>query len=649
MADNLTFKILRSHLRRGELLPGRQITVDVDHTLFHDLTGIMAGQVIMALDADRFRTEKTVFYCDHNAICAMPEDADNHQFMKTVAARYGAYFSKPGNGICHFLHCQRFAEPGKLLLGADSHTPTSGAVGMIAIGSGGLTVAKAALGQGFRLNTPKVLGVRLTGRLRPGTAAKDIALELMRRMTVKGCVGYIVEYFGDALETLSVPERQTICNMSIEMGATCGLFPSDEQTRRFLAGQGRSQAWKPLSADPGCTYDAEVEVDCSALEPLVARPHMPDNVCPVRQAEEVRPMSVFIGSCTNASYTDIAKAAAILKGRKVHPDIDCTVGPGSRQVLQQLLKDGIIADLVESGCRILECACGPCIGVGQIPCDQGIAVRTSNRNFPGRSGSNSASVYLVSPETAAATALTGHLTDPRDVFDCQALTRLSEPEVYPVDDSAILNPGDCPDPTSVSVRMGPNISALPLRGPLPQAIDAPVVIKLGDNVTTDDIIPGGSSILKYISNYPKFVEYTFCYTDPDFVSRCRRLGQSVIVGGSNYGQGSSREHAAQLPMMLGVQAVLAKSFARIHKENLFNYGILPLQFVHQEDYDKLTDNDRLVIENVPQGVRSGDFTVSVPEKGLSFPARLEASDADRALLLAGGALNDLKACLAQES
>ncbi|MBQ6582222.1 MAG: aconitate hydratase [Mogibacterium sp.] len=647
MSDNLVTQILKSHLREGELTAGAQVTVDVDQTLFSDLTSIMAGQTIMALEEDRFRAEKTVFYCDHNVICAVSENADAFQFMKTVSAKYGAYFSKPGNGVCHFLHCQRFAEPGKILLGADSHTPTSGALGMIAIGSGGLTVTKAALGQGFRLVTPKVLGVHLTGRHKPDVAPKDIALELMRRMTVKGCIGYMVEYFGDTLETLTVPDRQTICNMSIEMGATCGVFPSDEQTRIFLEAQGRGDCFRPMAAEEGCAYDQIVEIDCAALEPLVACPSMPDNVTTVRGQESVKPESVFIGSCTNASYSDIARAAAIFKGHKVHPDIDCTVGPGSKQVLEQLIADGILTDLIESGCRILECACGPCIGIGQVPSDQAVTVRTSNRNFPGRSGNNTAVVYLSSPETAAATALMGHLADPRDVCDCSILAEITEPLSYPVDDSMIIKPEDIADPAAVTVKMGPNISTLPMRDLLPETIDAKVVLKLGNNITTDDIIPGGSSILKYISNYPKFAEFTFCYTDPGFVDRCREYKRSVIVGGSNYGQGSSREHAAMLPMMLGVEAVLTKSYARIHKENLFNYGILPLQFANEEDYEKISDADELQIADVYEGIRSGSFTVINKTTGITIPAVLIASEKDKAMLLAGGALRDLKNKLQQ--
>lgn len=643
MADTIVYQILRSHLTEGDLVPSAPITIRVDQTLGHDLTAIMAGQTFLAVGADKVRTEASVFYCDHNTLCVSAENADDHLFLKTAAERFGAYFSKPGNGICHFLHCQRFAKPGKVLLGADSHTPTSGALGMLAIGSGGLTVAEAALGQGFRMNAPKVMGVCLTGKLRPGVTAKDIALELLRQVSVKGGIGYIIEYFGDGVATLSVSERQTIANMSIEVGATTGVFPSDEVTQAFLEAQNRGQDYVPLQAQEGASYDKVVHINLSTLEPLVAEPSMPDKVRPAREVADVRPGSVFIGSCTNASYSDIARVARILKGRKVHKDIDCTVAPGSRQVLAQLIKDGVLADLVDSGCRILECACGPCIGIGQVPPHNGISLRTSNRNFPGRSGSNDAYVYLASPETAAATAINGHITDPRDLMDLSVLADIHEPEHYIVDDSSFITPADVADRSQVEVIKGPNISDLPMRGPVRENIEAGVVLKLGDNVTTDDIIPGGSAILKYISNIPKFAEYTFCYTDPDFVHRARELGHSVIVGGDNYGQGSSREHAAMLPMYLGTEAVIAKSYARIHKENLINYGILPLQFRQEDDYEKICQGDQLVIEDVPDGIRKGCFTIRIPQRGVAFEAVLAATDYDKMLLLEGGALNHLAA------
>ncbi|WP_040906890.1 aconitate hydratase [Youngiibacter fragilis] len=642
MGLSITSKILKSHLIEGNLYPGEQVLVSVDQTLGHDLTGIMAAQVLESVQPEKLSTEVSVFYCDHNTLAVSSENADDHMYLKTAAERYGVYFSKPGNGICHFLHCQRFAKPGKIMLGADSHTPTSGALGMLSIGSGGLTVAKGMLGEGFRMTTPKVINIRLTGRLNPGVAAKDIALEALRILTVKGGIGAIIEYTGEGVKTLSVPERATLANMSIELGATTGIFPSDEVTYEYMKAQEREDSWIELLPDEDAAYDRTIEIDLGELEPLVARPHMPDLVSTAREVSSVRPNSVFIGSCTNASYSDILKASKILKGHKVHKDIDLTVAPGSKQVLEHLIKDGVLADLVESGARILECACGPCIGIGQVPCANGIAVRTSNRNFPGRSGSQSASVYLASPETAAATAITGHITDVRDMMDAGILADCSEPVTYKIDDSSFIRPEDVSNPKDVKVIKGENISDLPMRGALRDRIEAVSVIKLGDNITTDDIIPGGSSILQFIANIPKFAEFTFCYTDETFVDRIKKLKNSVIIGGENYGQGSSREHAAMLPMYFGTEVVFAKSFARIHKENLINYGILPLVFKDKEDYDRIDMNDTFVIENVLLQADSGEVTVKVPGKGLEFKTALEVSPYDLKVLKEGGALNYLR-------
>lgn len=642
MGLSITNKIIKSHLLEGSMVPGEQITVKVDQTLASDLTGIMGAQVLESVNADKVKTEASVFYMDHNTLVVSSENSDDHLYMKTAAERYGVYYSKPGNGICHFLHCQRFAKPGKIMLGADSHTPTSGAVGMLSIGSGGFTVAKCMVGEGFKMTTPKVLNIKLTGRLNPGVASKDISLEALRILSVKGGVGSIVEFTGEGVKTLSVTERATLANMSIELGATTGIFPSDEVTKKFLKAQEREEDWMVLLPDEDAEYDKVIEINLSELEPLVAKPHMPDLVVKAREVSDVKPNSVFIGSCTNASYSDILKASKILKGHKVHKDIDLTIAPGSKQVLEHLIKDGILADLVESGARILECACGPCIGIGQVPPVNGIAVRTSNRNFAGRSGCQSASVYLVSPETAAATAITGHITDARDFMDVSVLSLCSEPEMYKVDDSSIIKPGDVENPKEVKLIKGENISDLPNRGPLRNKIEAVSVIKLGDNITTDDIIPGGSSILKYISNIPKFAEYLFCYTDPTLVERIKRLEHSAIIGGENYGQGSSREHAAMLPMFFGTEILFAKSFARIHKENLINYGILPLVFKNKEDYDKIHMNDTFVIENVLDQVEKREVTVKVPEKNLEFVTLLEVSDFDLEVLKQGGALNYLK-------
>lgn len=642
MGLNVTKKILKSHLLEGDMLPNEQITIKVDQTLGHDLTGIMAAQILESVQAEKVSTETSVFYCDHNVIAASSENTDDHMYLKTSAQRYGVYFSKPGNGICHFLHVQRFGKPGKVMLGADSHTPTSGALGMIAIGSGGLSVAKCMVGEGFKLTTPKVLNIKLTGELQPGVSAKDITLEALRILSVKGGIGHIIEFTGDGVKTLSIPQRCTIANMTIEMGATTGIFPSDDVTREFLKAQGREEDWVELLPDADAEYEKIIEINLNTLEPLVAKPHMPDLVVTAREASDIKADSVFIGSCTNASYSDIVKAAKILKGKKVHKNIDLTVGPGSRQVFEQLLKDGIIADLVESGARILECACGPCIGVGQVPHKNGVAVRTSNRNFMGRSGTNDAFVYLASPETAAATAITGKITDPRDVFDVTNLKDCVEPATYKIDDCLIISPKDVEDPKSVEIIRGDNIVPLPERGPLKQRIEATGVLKLGDNITTDDIIPGGSAILKYIANIPKFAEYTFCYTDSTFVERAKELKHTVIIGGENYGQGSSREHAALLPMYLGIEVVFAKSYARIHKENLINYGILPLTFKNKDDYDKIDMNDVFVIEDVYAQADIRELNVKVVNKNIEFTAILDVSDFDKRVLKEGGALNYLR-------
>lgn len=642
MGLSVTRKIIGSHLLDGSMAGNNQITIKVDQTLWSDLTGIMGAQIAESIGADTITANPSVIYCDHNTLATSTENSDDHLYMRTAAQRFGIYYSKPGNGICHFLHCQRFAKPGQILLGADSHTPTSGALGMLAIGSGGLSVAKSMLGEGFRLINPKVLNIRLTGLLQPGVSAKDITLEALRILSVKGAIGYIIEFTGEGLKTLSVPQRATIANMSIEMGATTGVFPSDDVTREFMKSQGRDEEWTELLPDPDAEYDKVIEINVSELEPLIAKPHMPDLVFKAKEAGDVKVGSVFIGSCTNASYSDIAKAAKILKGKKVHSNIDLTVGPGSRQVLEHLIQDGILSDLVSSGARILECACGPCIGIGQAPPGKGVAVRTSNRNFSGRSGTTDASVYLASPETAAATALTGVITDPRTVFAVQVLADCQEPVSYKIDDSMILRPLPAEERSKVQVIRGENIVPLPERGPLKDSIEATVALKLSDNITTDDIIPGGSNILKYIANIPKFAEYTFCYTDPTFVERAKALRCTAIVGGENYGQGSSREHAALLPMFLGVEAVLAKSYARIHKENLFNYGILPLVFKNKEDYDKIEQGDVLVIQAVTTQVDQREITVKLLNKNREFVVLLEASDYDKAVLKAGGAVNYLK-------
>lgn len=642
MRESITRKIIGSHLLAGNMMMNEQITIKVDQTLWSDLTGIMAAQILESVQPEKISANPSVIYCDHNTLATATENSDDHLYMRTAAQRYGLYYSKPGNGICHFLHCQRFAKPGHILLGADSHTPTSGALAMLAIGSGGLTVAKSMLGEGFRMTMPKVFNIRLSGRLQPGVSAKDVTLEFLRILSVKGGIGAVLEFTGEGVETLSVPQRATITNMSIEAGATTGIFPSDTVTRDFLKAQGREQDWAELLPDADAVYDRVIEINLSELEPLVAKPHMPDLVVKARDAGDVKVDSVFIGSCTNASYSDIAKAALILKGKKVHKDVDMTVGPGSKQVLEHLIADGILADLVSAGARILECACGPCIGIGQAPAGGRVAVRTSNRNFPGRSGTTDAQVYLASPETAAATAIAGQIVDPREGGNMEMLRTCTEPSSYSIDDSMLITPADVAEPKQVTVIRGASISSLPERGPLADTVTATVAMKLGDNITTDDIIPGGSNILKFISNIPKFAEYTFHYTDPTFVERAKSLGRSAIIGGENYGQGSSREHAAMLPMFLGVEAVLAKTYARIHKENLINYGILPLVFKNKADYDKVGSGDVLIMENVRDQVDKGEVAVRIADKDIEFTAILELSAEDKAVLKAGGAINYLK-------
>ena len=637
---SLAQKIIKSHLLEGSLQPDEQVTIKIDQTLTQDLTGILVAQFIGAVNPPELKTEKTVFYCDHNVIAAGSEAADDHLFLRTTAERYGAYISKTGNGICHFLHLQRFATPGKTLLGSDSHTPTAGALGMLAIGGGGLTVAECTMGEGFKMNSPKIMNVKLTGRLRSGVSSKDIALEIMRQLTVKGGLGYILEYTGDGVSTLTVTERATIANMSIETGAFTGIFPVDEHTKAFLSAQQRMDDYCEIAADPDVVYDKTIEINLSTLDALVAKPHMPDNVCTIAEAGAVIPNSVFIGSCTNGSYYDIAKAARILKGKKVHKHIDLTVGPGSKQVLAQLIAEGVIGDLVDAGARIIECSCGPCVGIGQVPCQHGISVRTSNRNFPGRSGNNEASVYLVSPETAAATAVNGYLSNPQAYAQADATT-LVEPLACPVDDSGIISPEDVKDRINVKIIQGPNISDLPTRGPIREEIEGRISLKTGDNITTDDIVPSNPETIKYNANIPILAEHTFAYVDPNFVTRAREMKNSAIMGGDNYGQGSSRESAALLPMFLGVEVLIAKSYARIHKENLFNYGIIPLVFLDPSDYDKIAVDDRYIIQNVKDSIESGDFVLNFPEKNLTIAARLEASEFDKHLLYLGGALNYL--------
>lgn len=600
MRLNLAQKIIREHLVSGEMVPGKEIAIRIDQTLTQDSTGTMAYLQFEAMGIPRVRTKKSVAYIDHNTLQAGFENADDHKYIQTVTSKHGIYFSRPGNGICHQVHLERFGVPGMTLLGSDSHTPTGGGIGMLAIGAGGLDVAVAMGGGPYYMMVPKVCRVTLKGKLRPWVSAKDVILEVLRIMSVKGGVGKIIEYAGDGIKTLTVPERATITNMGAELGATTSIFPSDENTRKFLEAQGRVEDYVPLAADPDATYDEVIVVDLAEIVPLAACPHSPDNIKPIAELD-LKVDQVVIGSCTNSSYTDMKRVSEILKGKRVHPDVSLAIAPGSRQVLEILARDGSLADLIAAGARILESACGPCIGMGQAPRSGAVSLRTFNRNFEGRSGTKDASVFLVSPETAAASAITGKITDPRTLGE---YIPVGLPERFLVDDSMILPPAENPD--EVEVIMGPNIKPVPIGKPLESTMELPVSIKVGDNITTDHIMPAGAKVLPFRSNIPAISEFVFSAVDPSFPERAKELGKSVIIGGQNYGQGSSREHAALAPMYLGVKAVIAKSFARIHKANLVNFGILPLEFADPEDYDSLEQGDVLIFSNLIESLKSGE-------------------------------------------
>lgn len=635
MGESLTRKLFREHLVEGVLEPGAEVALRIDQTLLQDATGTMACLEFEALGIPRVKTALSVIYIDHNMLQTGFENADDHLFLQTFAAKYGMYLSRAGNGICHQVHLERFAAPGRTLLGADSHTTMAGAMGMLAIGAGGLDVAVAMGGLPFWVRMPAVVNVRLLGQLPPWVSAKDVALELLRRMTVKGGVGKAFEFTGPGVETLTVPERATIANMCTELGATASIFPSDARTLEFLRLQGREHDWKPLAPDPDARYEEVVELDLSELEPLVAKPHQPDQVVPVREVAGLKLDQVVIGSCTNSSYLDLIRVARILAGRAVHPAVSVALAPGSRQVLHALARNGALADMVAGGVRILECACGPCIGMGQAPPSGGVSLRTFNRNFKGRSGTADAQVFLASPEVAAASAVTGLLTDPRQFGDPP---RVSFPERLPTDDSMILSPAA--DPASVEVRLGPNIKPLPRASALPRDLRGRVLLKVGDNVTTDDIMPAGPQILPLRSNIPAISEYVFSRLDAEFAARARASGGGIVVGGMNYGQGSSREHAALGPMYLGVRAVIAKSFARIHAANLVNFGILPLVFAGAGGYERVQPGDELVIEDVAGQVRSGREVVAQNlGRGEKVLLRHDLSPRQVDVILAGGLLN----------
>ncbi len=636
MGLTLAQKIIRAHLLSGKMEPGSEIGLKIDQTLTQDATGTMAYLEFEALGVPRVKTERSVAYVDHNTLQTGFENADDHRFIQTAAKKYGVYFSRPGNGICHQVHLERFGIPGKTLIGSDSHTPTGGGLGMLAMGAGGLDVAAAMGGGPYYITMPKILQVNLTGKLPPWVGAKDVILQILRLLSVKGGVGRILEYGGEGVKNLSVPERATITNMGAELGATTSIFPSDEVTREFLKAQGREQDWKELFPDSDARYDETVSVDLSSLVPLAACPFSPDAVKPVEEIGPIKIDQVCIGSCTNSSYRDLMRVASILKGKTVHPDVSLTLSPGSRQVYRMLAENGALADLIGAGARVLECACGPCIGMGQAPGSGGVSLRTFNRNFQGRSGTADAKVYLVSPETAAASALAGVLTDPRTLGE---EAPVSAPEFFDVDDSMILPPAPPAEAEKVRVIRGPNIKGFPKTSPLPDTIAAKALLKVGDNITTDHIMPAGSKILPYRSNIPYMSRFCFSVCDKAFPERCKKYGTGVIVGGTNYGQGSSREHAALVPLYLGIRAVLAKSFARIHCANLVNAGILPLVFLREEDYDRIDQMDDLELPDLHAAVTGGKpVTVRDRTKGIELKARAVLTPRQRGIVLAGGLL-----------
>lgn len=638
MGKTLTYKILENHLVEGNLTPGEEITIKIDQTLTQDSTGTMVYLQLEAMDIDKVQTELSVAYIDHNTLQTGFENADDHAFIKSVAQRHGVLFSKPGNGICHQLHLENYGKPGKTLLGSDSHTPTGGGLGMIAIGAGGLDVAVAMAKGTYSLVAPKVIKVELKGKLNPWTSAKDVILYVLQQLSVKGGVGKIVEYTGEGVKSLSVTDRATITNMGAELGATTSVFPSDENTKAYLKSQGREEDYTPLAADPDAVYDQELIVDLDKLTPLAAKPHSPDNVDTVANIGEIKVDQVAIGSCTNSSYTDLMKVAAILKGKKVHPDVSLVISPGSSKILTKMAENGALADIIAAGARIIENACGPCIGMGQSPKSGAVSLRTFNRNFKGRSGTLDADVYLVSPETAAISAITGVLTDGSKTG--QPLPEIADTD-FEFNDNFIVYP-EGTNTENTPVAMGPNIKPFPRNTALPEKVEATVTLHAGDNITTDDIMPSDSRLLPYRSNIPHLANYCFEKIDKDFAGRCKEAGSCAIIGGDNYGQGSSREHAALAPLYLGVKFVVAKSFARIHRSNLINSGIMPLVFENPADYDDFKLGDKLVIENAQEQVKSGVIEIKNETSGKTYRAATNFSDLEIALILKGGKINYMK-------
>lgn len=635
MGLTIAQKIIKEHLVSGDMTPGSEVALRIDQTLTQDATGTMAYLEFETMGVPRVRTELSVAYIDHNTLQSGFENADDHRFIQSMAKKYGLYFSRPGNGICHQVHLERFGKPGKTLIGSDSHTPTGGGIGMLAMGAGGLDVAVAMGGGAYYITMPKMYKVNLTGRLRPFVTAKDVSLEILRILSVKGGVGAVIEWGGEGIKSLSVPERATITNMGTELGATTSIFPSDEITRAFLEAEGRGEDFRELSSDPDAVYDKVIDIDLSELEPMIACPHSPDNVVKVSSLKGTKVDQVCIGSCTNSSLYDMLKVAALLKGRTIRPEVSLSISPGSKQVLSMLADCGALSDILASGARLLECACGPCIGMGFSPNSGGVSLRTFNRNFEGRSGTKDGQVYLVSPETAVAAALTGEITDPALLGEMPAVTM---PDAFKIDDSAVIPPASPEEAAALPILRGPNIKPFPDSKPLGNSLSAPLTLKVGDNITTDHIMPAGAKILPYRSNIPHLSQYCFGVCDETFPERAKAAGESIIVGGSNYGQGSSREHAALVPLYLGVRAVIAKSFARIHAANLINAGILPLTFADPGDYDLLAQGDDLSIDDVYAGLDSGKLILKDKNSGKEIVLTGEFTDRQKAILKAGGLL-----------
>ena len=636
MGKTIAEKIIQAHLLSGEMKAGQEIGLRIDQTLTQDATGTMAFLAFEAMGIPRVKTQLSVAYVDHNTLQCGFENADDHRYLQTAAAKYGVKFSRPGNGICHQLHLEQFGIPGRTLIGSDSHTPTAGGLGMLAFGAGGMDVAVAMGGGAYYITMPKQYRIHLTGQLRPNVTAKDVSLEILRLLSVKGGVGVLMEWGGPGVKTLTVPQRATITNMGAELGATTSIFPSDEQTLQFLTEQGRAEVYTPLSADEDAVYDRTIHIDLSTLTPMVARPHSPDNVVTVESCKGMKVDQVCIGSCTNSSLQDLLSVAAILRGRTVAPGVSLAISPGSSRVLSILSQCGALADIINSGARVLECACGPCIGMGFSPNSGGVSLRTFNRNFHGRSGTKDGQVYLVSPETAAWSAINGYITDPAEM-EVQALTKL--PEGLSVTTSGIVQPLEAETAKTAEVLRGPNIKTITTMQKLEDTLEAATVLKVGDNITTDHIMPAGAKILPYRSNIPKLSEFCFEVCDPQFPKRAMEAGKGIIVGGNNYGQGSSREHAALVPAYLGIRCVIAKSFARIHKANLINAGILPLTFQNPEDYELLAEGAVLKLMNIKENLNTGKFDLLVAQTGKTIEANCETTDRERKILLCGGLLN----------